>query len=1500
MRAFELTFEHRWIYIFELVQNALDARARSIMIRLAEDGDALIFQHDGTESVNEKNVEGLSKVFRSTKGDASVGFMGIGFKSVFGRFREARISGWKWTFRYEVPQVVGETYGDVQTDPLGAVMPIWDDRIAAPEAGFTTRFEMRQCTGSAAELRQDIERFLPDHDRTLLAILAESGLECLDVDGRVWDLGVHAEPDGTREATALSRDESMLWQLFPVQFNPSKKAIARFLEHRRIQPTEAEREQVHAQAARSCQVLGVLLLDDYGVPVPRRGRVYATLPMDVTLPFDLHIHADWLPTISRTGLPEIEDNAWQREIVDRIADVLASFLCWVAHTFSGRAAAKAAFAVLKPPSPDASGLEALLADEHWLSRLPALLEDAAVLPVWTEETGDLAFVKPGDAIVPPTPLADAFEEQPDLRPAVLLKGPVLMREVLGDSAYKLLSQAGLLAEMSPLDLERTWTGGLERWWETLAGEASVRRDLLFRVWAAVSALDSKEGWEDIELPCIRTIAGKWLPVKKAVFFNESLPSEKEPGGSGVHQFIQPFLRDATRLPTPWINKLRQGARGWRGGPLSQAREWIEKRARCIALKDTIGEAITTLASSPTPELSVLVSLGHWAKHRNRTDLLTHVLVESENSPRCVRIGSALLADPYVERGQSRRCLFPASPAISALYLTQDPESAGPREWRTFIETAGAKGALEVRPVEDHASRGQRKHVAEFLGCDLDEIGKSNDDGYKLQDFDIMPELPHPGASEELQAALAPWLDDGCRALEGKGRRQTSYSYYSSRSCKGNRPSAWVTKLPELAWVPCDKSGLRRPKDVLLRPDPAREAAPVARLSSELLVVLEQEGVKFGEAIPAATSLRKLSTMGSRLDAKALAELLRECREQIATDEDRRHFEQILRALAVPSDDGARVRLDRIVQRVGGSLRGALGGWIVPLNRIDEALRDELKHADFPYEFPDTTTGSQALAYIRDVWKRTRSSPERLASEVSDVLPTAYAYCLEDCTGDTSLSERWDDAAQEEAAVFSDREWVVLAETDDIFFDDIEDRRFFPSHVQLRTVTGGHLGHSRPDQLRTVEALGLSLLSSSVMMEWREVGSLSVSGDWTSRFGLVCALLRWTRGSEQANGNRMGTEIGTEPRVRRCHELALNVSFKCGSNESVPVHARLHEGALTVAGQPVQFGSDAAKELLRDFSFGQRGGLAADLTGMLVAIDDASDFALAMEKFRRSFAPNFELPPLIRPDSGKVEKAADSENESTRAANIVESKTGKREVADASARQSPFPGGPERDKPDSLDDTLGADTRSDAAYASGHNEYDESGSTGSSYTRDRALASQNALADALKKGLKGEIVPSDEDDDADEAGKPDGGAGAALGDEEYRDAAARYEMESGRELELCDPGQTGWDIRSVDPETGAERLIEVKGKGRPWDEDEVVELSRAQVRKAFETSTKQTARSWYLYVVERLDDGRYNVLPIANPVDVAAKWILGGKSWRMIAEEPLGITIEPAEGDALRS
>ena len=976
LRVFELTFEHRWLYLFELVQNAVDAGARSIALRLVEDGDALIFQHDGDQPLDREAVKALSKVFLSTKGASSVGFMGIGFKSVFGRFQEARISGFGWKFRYEVSHVTGEIYGDVQRNLLGAVVPIWDSSVTGPEIGFTTRFELRQRANSA-DLRDDLAHLLSDEDRTLLAILALAGLKRLETDNRTWELSIDEESDGTLEATALSEDESRRWCLFLARYEPSRSAVASFLEHRRIRPPAWERDQVYSEAARSRQVVGLLPLDSDGSPAPpARGRIYATLATEVTLPIGLHINADWLLNISRSGLREIEANPWQRDIVNGIADVVASFLGWTARNCCGPVSARAAFAALAPPSAEAGGIEALLADDRWLARLRAGIEGKAVLPVWAEDVRGLAFATPGEAIVAPRPMAEAFEEQPALRPALLLSGPVVMDDVLGDGARELLKRAGVLAEMSPQDLERAWPGGLAAWWATFVDDEE-RRPALFRLWAAVAELTTEAAWRYVSPPCVRTSTGRWLPVGDSVFFDEELPSEREPGGTETRQLMQPFIPEQDRVPNGWITALRREANreDWSSRmPLTQARRWVEKYARHVSLREVVGQAVGALASSPTPAWAALTSLGQWAKHRNRPDVLTWILVESSAGPTGVRIGEAVLAAPYV-KAQSRRLLFPGAPVVSTVYLERD---ANADDWRTFFEGSGVRGPLNVVRKSDHAYREERGLVASFLGVPKEDIRQSNNSGYDLFNFDIDPELPSPDAPEELRKALAPWIEDGCARLKHTGRRRSTWFYFSRYEHEGTTPSLWAIKLADLAWVPCNDGALRRPRDVLRGPDAARIDAPVATLSSELVDVLEQEGVTYGGEVPGVTKLRELSALGSQLDASALAQLIRECREEIATDADRKHLEQVLEAVTVPVDDGQRVPIGRIVLRIGaGRLRGSLGGWVVSHQRIDEVLRAELDGADFPLTLPDTTTGQQALAYIRSVWKEARSGTDTL-------------------------------------------------------------------------------------------------------------------------------------------------------------------------------------------------------------------------------------------------------------------------------------------------------------------------------------------------------------------------------------------------------------------------------------------------------------------------------------------------------------------------------------------
>ena len=168
-----------------------------------------------------------------------------------------------------------------------------------------------------------------------------------------------------------------------------------------------------------------------------------------------------------------------------------------------------------------------------------------------------------------------------------------------------------------------------------------------------------------------------------------------------------------------------------------------------------------------------------------------------------------------------------------------------------------------------------------------------------------------------------------------------------------------------------------------------------------------------------------------------------------TEADQNVYYRAIEQLEFPTKNNDRVRLNRIVQKSGsrGGLRGTLGYWIVPLTDLEDSLREELIHDEFPHKFPESTTGMQALDFLLSVWNRARLSPSRLAADVRDILPMAYVYLLQDLEKDSELAINWQNGKQN-ARVFVDGEWVYLVESANVYFNDIEDQRFFSETIEF--------------------------------------------------------------------------------------------------------------------------------------------------------------------------------------------------------------------------------------------------------------------------------------------------------------------------------------------------------------------------------------------------------------------------------------------------------------------
>ena len=113
----EKQFPRNDLYLFELLQNAVDDGADTIVLKsinntksIPGSGDqgGLLFCHNG-KSFSPLDVLGLASVGLSTKSNddmkKKIGFMGVGFKAVYKRFSRVCVYDDIWSFCFNEPKL---------------------------------------------------------------------------------------------------------------------------------------------------------------------------------------------------------------------------------------------------------------------------------------------------------------------------------------------------------------------------------------------------------------------------------------------------------------------------------------------------------------------------------------------------------------------------------------------------------------------------------------------------------------------------------------------------------------------------------------------------------------------------------------------------------------------------------------------------------------------------------------------------------------------------------------------------------------------------------------------------------------------------------------------------------------------------------------------------------------------------------------------------------------------------------------------------------------------------------------------------------------------------------------------------------------------------------------------------------------------------------------------------------------------------------------------------
>ena len=174
----EKQFPRADLYLFELLQNAVDDGAESIVVELDASASApsLRLTHDG-RGFSPLDVNGLASVGMSTKTSRrAAGFMGIGFKACHKRFAQVVCSDPHWRFEFAEPPGGAPPPRDGPALPPSAwvLLPRWVGASASSSSAAAappTRgccFELRRPRGGLGALQRDL-RWLPPSVPPLLA-----------------------------------------------------------------------------------------------------------------------------------------------------------------------------------------------------------------------------------------------------------------------------------------------------------------------------------------------------------------------------------------------------------------------------------------------------------------------------------------------------------------------------------------------------------------------------------------------------------------------------------------------------------------------------------------------------------------------------------------------------------------------------------------------------------------------------------------------------------------------------------------------------------------------------------------------------------------------------------------------------------------------------------------------------------------------------------------------------------------------------------------------------------------------------------------------------------------------------------------------------------------------------------------------------------------------------------------------------------------------------------
>lgn len=176
----EKAFPEQWHFLMEFIQNADDSQSTTFSLRISEDKITVL--NDG-KPFDKADVESICNVGQSSKahpdrGEEYIGYLGVGFKSVFLISENPQIYSGEYQFKFDK-----SAWEEPNAVPW-QITPLWIDEATdqIPE-GFTTKFEIPLSEDITEETFDKLTEELKAEqisDRTILFLKNLQKIEIID------------------------------------------------------------------------------------------------------------------------------------------------------------------------------------------------------------------------------------------------------------------------------------------------------------------------------------------------------------------------------------------------------------------------------------------------------------------------------------------------------------------------------------------------------------------------------------------------------------------------------------------------------------------------------------------------------------------------------------------------------------------------------------------------------------------------------------------------------------------------------------------------------------------------------------------------------------------------------------------------------------------------------------------------------------------------------------------------------------------------------------------------------------------------------------------------------------------------------------------------------------------------------------------------------------------------------------------------------------------------